>query len=129
MNITGTIHEIFPIQEIKGFTKREFILLDVSNLEYPQYIKFELYKDKADILDKLKVGDTVEVEFNIKGRSWTNPEGKVIYFNTLQAWKVKAEDDRVFTDVDNTPTNSERINNKPETLFNPPPPVEDDLPF
>jgi len=30
----------------------------------------------------------VRVSFNLKGREWTNKEGEVKTFNTLQAWAI-----------------------------------------
>ena len=42
-----------------------------------------------------KVGDFVNVSFNLRGKEHTNKEGKVMYFNTLAAWKVQ----KVETDV------------------------------
>ena len=31
----------------------------------------------------------VEVFFNLRGREWTNPQGEVKVFNTLDAWKIQ----------------------------------------
>jgi hypothetical protein len=91
MDITGKIHEIFPIQTIKSsFTKREFILLDDTNDQFPQYIKFELIQDKCSIIDDYKPGDTIKVYFNLKGREWINPKGEKVYFNSLGAWKIES---------------------------------------
>lgn len=91
MDITGRIHEIFPVQTVKNnFTKREFILLDDTNDQYPQYIKFELIQDKCSIIDAFKTGDQVKVYFNLKGREWINPKGEKVYFTTLGAWKIES---------------------------------------
>jgi hypothetical protein len=30
----------------------------------------------------------VDVEYNLRGRSWTNPQGEKKYFNTIQGWKI-----------------------------------------
>jgi hypothetical protein len=40
------------------------------------------------LLDNIKVGDDIEVFFNLKGRPWTDKTGKKTYFNSLQLWKV-----------------------------------------
>jgi hypothetical protein len=40
-------------------------------------------------LDSLQVGQEVDVHLNIRGRSWTNPQGETKYFNTLEAWKIE----------------------------------------
>jgi hypothetical protein len=40
-------------------------------------------------LDAFKVGNQLEVSFNLRGREWTSPAGEVKYFNTLEAWKIE----------------------------------------
>ncbi|WP_017733078.1 DUF3127 domain-containing protein [Nafulsella turpanensis] len=89
MNLKGTIKEIFDTQQISDrFSKREFVVEYVDNPQYPQYVKFEMTQDKCDLLDQYKVGDEVDVQFNVRGRAWTNPQGQTQYFNTLQAWRL-----------------------------------------
>ncbi len=92
MEFTGKVHKIFPVQELKNnFTKRDFVLVDETS-QYPQYITFQLMKERCSLIDKFKEGDAVKVAFNLNGREWTNPEGKTIYFNSLVAWKLEAAD-------------------------------------
>lgn len=89
MNLKGTIKEIFDTQHVSDrFSKREFVIEYIDNPQYPQYIKFEMTQDKCDLLDQYKVGDEVDVQFNVRGRAWTNPQGVTQYFNTLQAWRI-----------------------------------------
>lgn len=87
--VIGRIKSIGEKQEIgsNGFYKRSFVVETEEN--YPQVIQFESSKEKSDNLAKFnKVGDRVEVSFNLRGREWTNPEGVVKCFNSLDAWKV-----------------------------------------
>lgn len=89
MEITGKLVEIFETVQINdSFRKREFVVEYSDNTQYPEYIKFELFQDKAELIDGYKVGEEVEIAFNLKGRKWNDPKGGVKYFNTLQAWKV-----------------------------------------
>jgi len=89
MDITGTIKNIFETQQIKEtFKKREFVIEYAENPTYPEFIKFETIQDNTSMLDDFKPGDQVKVFFNLKGREWTNPKGEVVYFNSLQAWRV-----------------------------------------
>lgn len=85
-----TIESIGDIQEIgsKGFTKLEFVAVDNSNSQYPQPIKFELTKDNTSLIDGISIGQEIDVDFNIRGNRWTNPQGKEVIFNTLQVWKI-----------------------------------------
>ena len=86
--IDGDIIAIFDKQQVTDtFAKREFVVETAE--EYPQTIKFEFTQAKCDELDNVKVGDSVSVSFNVRGRKWTNKEGKDIYFVTLQAWRMQ----------------------------------------
>ncbi len=93
MNIQGTLTEIFETSQVTDtFQKREFVVEYAENPQYPEFIKFELIQDRCDLIDSFKQGDNVDVWFNIKGRKWTDPEGNVKYFNSLQAWKIRPMD-------------------------------------
>ena len=84
--------EILNTQQIsQSFRKREFVVEFAENPQYPEFVKFELIQDKCDLLDSMKVGDLVNVSFNLKGRKWTAPQGQVKYFNSLQAWRITPE--------------------------------------
>lgn len=74
-------------QVSEKFKLREFVVTDTSG-QYPQTIQFQASQDKTELLDALKVGQQVEVFFNLRGREWTNAEGVVKVFNTLDAWKI-----------------------------------------
>jgi single-stranded DNA-binding protein len=92
MEISGKILEIFDTQQIKEtFKKRDFVIEYAENPTYPEFIKFEIIQDKCTLLDDFKPGDQVSVSFNLKGRKWTDPQGQVKYFNSLQAWKIEGE--------------------------------------
>jgi hypothetical protein len=89
MNIKGKILEVKDtVQVTESFKKREFILEYADNPQYPEFVKFELIQDRCDLLDDFKVDQEVDVHFNIKGRKWTDPQGEVKYFNSLQAWRL-----------------------------------------
>jgi hypothetical protein len=87
--LTGRIVELAPTQQVSDkFRKREFVIEYAENTQYPEFIKLELVQDKCELLDKFAVGQEVEVQFNLKGRRWTDAKGEVKYFNSLQAWKI-----------------------------------------
>lgn len=89
MKVEGKIHAIGSTQKVsERFTKREFILEYIENPLYPQFLKFDLTQERVSQVDSFKVGDKVEVSFNLRGREWTNPEGVKVYFNTLEAWRI-----------------------------------------
>lgn len=76
-----------------GFKKREFVVEFAENPQYPEFVKFELIQDKCEQLDGFNVGQEMNIAFNLKGRKWTNPKGEVVYFNSLQAWRISAAND------------------------------------
>lgn len=89
MNIKAKLLEVFDETQISAsFKKREFVVEYAENAQYPEYLKFELIQDKCGLLDKFAVGQEIDVHFNLKGRKWTDPQGNVKYFNTLQAWRI-----------------------------------------
>ncbi len=90
MTIEGNIKEKYETQSIKDtFKKREFVLEYAENPQYPEFLKFELIQGNCEQLDTVELGDTVTINFNLKGRKWTDPKGEVKYFNTLQAWRIE----------------------------------------
>ena len=81
--LIGTIKVIGEVQKFgSGFTKRELVITTES--KYPQDIKFDLVKERCDLLNAYNLGDEVEVAFNINGNEY---QGK--HYVTLQAWKVQ----------------------------------------
>jgi hypothetical protein len=91
MEIKGKVYEVTPtVQVTESLKKRELILEYVENPQYPEYLKFEAIQDRCNLLDNVKVGDDIEVFFNLRGRPWTDKTGKKTYFNSLQLWKINA---------------------------------------
>lgn len=85
----GTIKSIGEVKQITdSFKKCEFVL--VTDGKYPQTLLFQSTQDNAENVSKYnKVGDKVKVNFNARGREWTNPQGEVKIFNSLDAWRIE----------------------------------------
>jgi len=90
MEISGKIKLIDETKTYgaKGFRKREVVI--VTNEQYPQSILVEFIQDKCDLLNSYNVGQEVKISINIRGREWTNPQGEVKYFNSIQGWRIEA---------------------------------------
>ncbi len=89
MDIKGKVHEVSPVQNVtETFKKRELVVEYAENPQYPEFIKFEALQDKVNLFDNIQVGDQVEVFFNLRGRPWTDKNGKTSYFNTLVVWRI-----------------------------------------
>lgn len=88
--VKGKIKFIGTTQQVsEKFSKREIVV--TTDEQFPQHISIEFNQDKCAILDKYSVGDDVEVGINLKGREWTNPQGEVKYFNSIQGWNIKKD--------------------------------------
>lgn len=90
MDIKAKLLEISDTVKVsEKFKKREFVVeYAPENPQYTEFLKFEIVQDKCDLLNNFKIGQNVEIHFNLKGRKWINPKGETVYFNSLQAWKI-----------------------------------------
>ena len=90
---------IKSISELKtfdsGFSCVDFVV--TTEEQYPQTLKLQANKEKAENLIKYnKVGDKVDISFNLRGREWTNKDNETVVFNTIEAWKIfKAEESKM----------------------------------
>lgn len=75
------------VQQVSAsFKKQEFVV--ETDDKYPQKILVQATQERTDLLNGISVGQVVKVYYNLNGRSWTNPQGEVKYFNSIEAWKV-----------------------------------------
>lgn len=91
MEIKGTIFQINPVQTVgKNNFKKASIWIETAD-QYPQTIEIEFIKEKADEIQALSSGSNITVQIDIKGRKWTNKDGLVKVFNTVQGWKYASD--------------------------------------
>jgi hypothetical protein len=67
--VIGTIKAIFDEQVVRD-------------------VLFQLTQGNTDLIDTIRVGEQVEVSYNLNGKEYTNKEGKTMYFNSLNVWQV-----------------------------------------
>ena len=90
LQTSGQIYKIFDTQQkTERFRLREFVVEIVDNPQYPQYVKFQMTGNRCENLDNVQVGQQVNIEFSLRGREWTNSEGKIVYFNSLDVWTLE----------------------------------------
>lgn len=83
--LSGKIKKIFDLQTFpSGFSKREFVVTSTAD-RFPQDIKFDCLKEKAEILETVKEGDDVTVHFDLGGREYNGR-----YFVNVNAWKLES---------------------------------------
>lgn len=90
MEVQGKIKLIGETQTFgnNGFRKRELVV--TTEEQYPQHIMIEFVQDKSELLNTYSVGQDVKVSINLRGREWTNPQGEVKYFNSIQGWRIES---------------------------------------
>lgn len=121
ITVNGKLHTIFETKQITDrFQKREFVVEMTDNPQYPQVVLFQLTGNRCDVLDEFKVDDEVRIEFSLRGREWTSPQGDVKYFNSLDVWTLEK--------AGGAPA---RGDDEPPLPDSPPPgfDVDDDIPF
>jgi len=98
MEVQGKIKLIGETQTFgsNGLRKREVVV--TTEEQYPQHIMIEFVQDKTDLLNTYQVGQQVKVSINLRGREWTNPQGEVKYFNSIQGWRIEALQQEAATD-------------------------------
>ena len=90
LSATGQILKIGQVKQVSDkFRTRELIIKTDTESQYPQTVAFQLSQDRVDKIEGYQVGDTVTVHFNLRGREWTNTQGEVKYFNTLDVWRIE----------------------------------------
>jgi hypothetical protein len=89
MEVQGKIKVIGETQTFgsNGFQKREVVVTTAE--QYPQAIMVEFVQDKTDLLNNFAPGQDVKISINLRGREWTNPQGEIKYFNSIQGWRIE----------------------------------------
>lgn len=139
LEVTGKLLVKYDTQQVsERFKKREFVMElaeEINGNVYTNYAKMQLVQNKCEILDRFNEGDSIKVNFNIKGNKWER-DGKVNYITNLDAWRIEAANANMPSQqsapaYNNNGTNMGGNNGgAPNTNFyNPSPESVDDLPF
>lgn len=88
MEITGKIKVVEAETQVSASFKKRGVAVTTDE-QYPQTIYVEFTQDKTDLLNGVKVGDTVKISINLGGREWVNPQGETKYFNSIRGWRVE----------------------------------------
>lgn len=89
MEVTGQLKLKYDTQKVSDkFQKRDFVLSTDLSTPYPQHVSFQITQDKCSMLDTFNEGEEIKVQFNLRGREWSGPQG-IKFFNTLEAWRIE----------------------------------------
>ena len=89
LQVTGKVKRVEAVK-ITGATdfKTRDIIIETDQ-QYPQTLAIQFTQANVTILDNYAPGEKVRIDINLKGRDWTNPEGKTTCFNTIEGWKIE----------------------------------------
>lgn len=91
-DLTGKLVAKFEtIQRSATFKTREFVVEtteDINGRTINNFVKFQSVQDRTSIIDRFNTGDTIKVQFNIKGSRWEK-NGQVNYITNLDAWRIE----------------------------------------
>ena len=91
MEVNGKVKKVFQTVKVtEKYSKREVVITTKDGM-YEQDILLHCSNNQTDLLDGIRVGDNVDCKFNLKGREWTNPQGDVKYFNSLELWQINVQ--------------------------------------
>lgn len=89
MEIKGVLKQVHPTETRNDFSSRKVWLTIDPQGQYPQTIEVEAQQKNLNLFNNITPGTWVTCSINLRGREWTNKEGKTVVFNTISVWKVE----------------------------------------
>lgn len=90
LTFTGTLKvKNAEVRVSDKFKKREFVVDDKPNDQYPNPVQFQLTQDRTALIESIAEGEEITVHFLLKGREWKNPQGEIKFFNSLDAFRIE----------------------------------------
>lgn len=89
--VRGIVHVIEETKTFgqKGFRKRT-VVLEKDNGRFTNYVPVDFLRDSCDTVDEMKVGDEVEISYQLSGRKWQrDANSEVKYFLSAEAFSFK----------------------------------------
>lgn len=90
--VSGKVHFIDETKEFgqRGFRKR-LVVLEQENGRFTNFIPVEFVRESCDTVDDLKVGEEVEITYQLAGRKWQrDPNSEVKYFLNAEATSFRS---------------------------------------
>ena len=88
------VTEIMPVEtgtsQATGreWKSREFVAEEIAEVQYPNQVLLRLSGDNVKLIDGVSVGDTVDLGFNSRVRSYQTREGKTMHSQENSCWKI-----------------------------------------
>ena len=86
--------EIMPVESGtsqatgREWKSREFVAEEIAEVQYPNQVLLRLSGDNVKLIDGVNVGDTVDLGFNSRVRSYQTREGKTMHSQENNCWKI-----------------------------------------
>ena len=97
IKLSGKLRKVFDAQTFPNFEKRVFWVDDISE-KYPNTWQFELWGKDVEMIDHFQVGDFLTFYVDIRGKVWSNAEGKEGVMNTIKCWNIE-KDGKPFKEI------------------------------
>ena len=91
MQITGKVHRVEEptSRDYNGKVyKEQKVVIETTEGQYTQQVGCSISRD--NIIGTLQVGQTVTADINLRGRDYTNKQGQIANFTTVEIWRVQA---------------------------------------
>lgn len=87
--LRGILTDVFPVEHFNSFAKRVFWLEQPHTERYPQHWQIELHQDDCKRIDSCQIGDTLEVEVEIRGKKYTGRDRQEKIIVTLKCLGIQ----------------------------------------
>ena len=86
--------EIMPVESGtsqatgREWKSREFVAEEIEDVQYPNQVLLRVSGENVKLIDGVNVGDTVELGFNSRVRSFQTRDGKTMKTQENNCWKI-----------------------------------------
>lgn len=81
--VQGTVKEVGSTETFNSGSSKKSLVLTVKNGQYEDDLALDFWKDKVDLLNQVSIGDSVEVNFDVRSREYN---GK--YYTNCNGYKL-----------------------------------------
>ncbi len=85
------------VQVTEKFKKRDFIFEHhevKGKYEQVNVFKCQLANDKCSLIDEIKTGTVIDIQFNLRGTKYDKPGKETMYFTQIDVWKINVPVDK-----------------------------------
>lgn len=102
---------IKKINETEAVGTNNFLVRKIwvqTQEQYPQTLEVQFTQNNCVVLDNFAEGQVVDISINLRGREWTNKEGKTMVFNSINGWLIIPSQDKTNSTADANNSNDDK---------------------